>query len=482
MGRLATPIIFYNDSAGRTLPYSKLYFYESGTTTPKNTYSDVGLTQINPNPLTSDAAGRFSDIFLTTGLYRMQLRDRNGNIIFTQDNLARTIDGNDATNIDNRLTIVEADIVALEAEDVALDGRLTTAESDINTLQTDLATETTRVNNILNGTYFPTTPVTGGAFSPDFGSTKTGCTISNATPPVVTTGTAHGLSTGDIVYIENSTVSAFNDRYYVITSTGANTYSLDGEAARGAATGADASPVDQTLLTISPCYSTSIPPAYYMAQSSTYTKIYGNPWAAGTGNGGYAGSVAAGAGWIAVFQITDGTNVDYAFNITNDLADTLANTSYSGGRRIGWVEAKSNTELYFSNNDQSDPSTSWFVENSINYTQANPGTNPVKVATGVPPNTIAILSVNLIDTGAGANTKYLWLGNMDQIPPTTVSVANATIASTYGGAANDDHNMNQIVRIRANSAGEILYKLSASDAGCTVNINTLGWVDERGVL
>jgi hypothetical protein len=44
----------------------KLYFYETGTTTPKDSYSDDALTIANSNPVVADANGRFGDIFLTT--------------------------------------------------------------------------------------------------------------------------------------------------------------------------------------------------------------------------------------------------------------------------------------------------------------------------------------------------------------------------------------------------------------------------------
>lgn len=53
----------YFDDAGDPLISGKIYFYETGTTTPKTTYSDVNLTIPNTNPVILTAAGRQPNIF-----------------------------------------------------------------------------------------------------------------------------------------------------------------------------------------------------------------------------------------------------------------------------------------------------------------------------------------------------------------------------------------------------------------------------------
>jgi hypothetical protein len=62
-------------SDGNGAPHiaAKAYFYETGTTTPKATYSNVGLTSVNANPVVADANGRFGDIYLVAGRYRVVL-------------------------------------------------------------------------------------------------------------------------------------------------------------------------------------------------------------------------------------------------------------------------------------------------------------------------------------------------------------------------------------------------------------------------
>lgn len=60
---------------GNGAPYAaaKAYFYETGTTTPKNTYSNAGLSSANTNPVVADADGRFGDIYLIAGRYKVVL-------------------------------------------------------------------------------------------------------------------------------------------------------------------------------------------------------------------------------------------------------------------------------------------------------------------------------------------------------------------------------------------------------------------------
>lgn len=62
-------------SDGNGTPYAgaKANFYDTGTTTPKATYSDAGLTAINVNPVVADSNGRFNDIYLVAGRYKVVL-------------------------------------------------------------------------------------------------------------------------------------------------------------------------------------------------------------------------------------------------------------------------------------------------------------------------------------------------------------------------------------------------------------------------
>lgn len=55
---LNPPGFQYTDNNGDPLAGGKIYFYESGTTTPKDTYTDQGAGTANANPVILDSAGR----------------------------------------------------------------------------------------------------------------------------------------------------------------------------------------------------------------------------------------------------------------------------------------------------------------------------------------------------------------------------------------------------------------------------------------
>ncbi|WP_271593743.1 hypothetical protein [Bradyrhizobium sp. CCBAU 65884] len=76
------------DLTGKPAPGCRLFVIAAGTVaTPQNAYSDSGLTQVLPNPLTCDAAARLPQWFVSDGLIKLRLTDRNGAQIFIGDNL-----------------------------------------------------------------------------------------------------------------------------------------------------------------------------------------------------------------------------------------------------------------------------------------------------------------------------------------------------------------------------------------------------------
>lgn len=56
---------------------AQLFFYETGTTTPKDTYSDSAGTIPNANPVVANSLGQFPDIFIT-GTYKVVLKNSAG--------------------------------------------------------------------------------------------------------------------------------------------------------------------------------------------------------------------------------------------------------------------------------------------------------------------------------------------------------------------------------------------------------------------
>lgn len=74
------------DINGDPISGGKLWFYEPGSSTPRATYSDAGLTTANSNPVEANSAGRFPEIFLTPAVgYKVVLTDANNAVIWTAD-------------------------------------------------------------------------------------------------------------------------------------------------------------------------------------------------------------------------------------------------------------------------------------------------------------------------------------------------------------------------------------------------------------
>ena len=63
------------DALGNGLVGAKLYFYEVGTTTPKDTYQDYDLATPNTNPVVTDANGFTPPVFLAADGYKIVATD-----------------------------------------------------------------------------------------------------------------------------------------------------------------------------------------------------------------------------------------------------------------------------------------------------------------------------------------------------------------------------------------------------------------------
>lgn len=71
---------------GLPLNGGKVYFYDAGTTTPKNTYTNYGGLTANTNPVVLDAYGE-ADIWLSDGLYKVVLKTSADVTLWTVDNV-----------------------------------------------------------------------------------------------------------------------------------------------------------------------------------------------------------------------------------------------------------------------------------------------------------------------------------------------------------------------------------------------------------
>lgn len=88
--RYSDPDVQFSDSTGAALAGAQLFFYNTGTSTKLNTYSDSALSIANTNPIVLDANGRAGSVFLQNLKYKVVLApstdtDPPTSPIWTQD-------------------------------------------------------------------------------------------------------------------------------------------------------------------------------------------------------------------------------------------------------------------------------------------------------------------------------------------------------------------------------------------------------------
>jgi hypothetical protein len=86
-GSLSLSLSQQFDSLGRPLSGGKLYFFQTGTSTPQSAYQDTALTIAHPNPMTLDSSGRIAAFYLADGSIKIRLADAAGVTILAYDGL-----------------------------------------------------------------------------------------------------------------------------------------------------------------------------------------------------------------------------------------------------------------------------------------------------------------------------------------------------------------------------------------------------------
>lgn len=68
-------------NSGRVMPGARLYFFDSGTTTPQTTFADASRTAAHPHPIEADGFGKWPAVYLAPGAYRYRIVDVEGSAI-----------------------------------------------------------------------------------------------------------------------------------------------------------------------------------------------------------------------------------------------------------------------------------------------------------------------------------------------------------------------------------------------------------------
>lgn len=93
---LINPKATFLDDNGHPIALGFIYHYVPGTTTPRDTYTDVLLTVPNANPVALDAAGRATIFYDPTLSYKIVVKSATLVTIYTQDNV---VEPNQGANI-----------------------------------------------------------------------------------------------------------------------------------------------------------------------------------------------------------------------------------------------------------------------------------------------------------------------------------------------------------------------------------------------
>lgn len=74
----------FEDANGEPYSGGKLYFFDAGTSTPRNVFSDAALTVPITQPVILDASGMAPTIFMSPALYRVRLDRADDSLVFDE--------------------------------------------------------------------------------------------------------------------------------------------------------------------------------------------------------------------------------------------------------------------------------------------------------------------------------------------------------------------------------------------------------------
>lgn len=108
--RFDNPVPQYLSNIGKLIPGGKLFFFESGTSTEKDTFNDPDGDTANTNPLIIDGAGRVPNCFYD-GAAKVRFTDENDVLIWERDPVVSGGGGTSFSAYSSVTTYDEGDIV-----------------------------------------------------------------------------------------------------------------------------------------------------------------------------------------------------------------------------------------------------------------------------------------------------------------------------------------------------------------------------------
>lgn len=214
-----------------------------------------------------------------------------------------------------------------------------------------------------------------------------------------------------------------------------------------------------------------------MIMLGAFTKTTGGSWTAGTGNAGMGvGLTISNATWYHVFAIINSGTPDVYFDTSVTAANAPVGTT--AFRRIGSFKTDSSANIlaFIQQGD-----LFWWIIYKADINAANPGTATVtRTLASVPVGVIVQAMLQIISGNSGSAAPVYALTTDLAITDQTPSVSltdNATAANSGGNVVAAP----AIKNVRTNTSAQVRSRLSFSDANCTYIINTMGWIDNRGM-
>jgi len=443
-GRYFTPRSTALDASGDPEAGAKLYFYETGTSTPLDTYSDDGLTSANANPVVADSAGRFGEIFLKDQDYKVVLKTSADVTVWTADPVR-------AAEPTSTAVISKSTTYTVTVSD---NGKLIEADATGGAFTITLPVAATAGDGF--EVFIKKVDSSSNAVTVDGDGSETIDGESDASLPnqydiigVRCNGSAWRAIVQPLVRQNLPLPRGAIDGLVLSNSASDTEHDIDISAGmcRDGADGAN------------------------ILLSTAITKRIDAAWAVGTGNGGMDTGAVAADTWYYLWAIrrSDTGVVDALFS-TSSTAPTMP-SGYDQKRRIGAVltNGSSNIIAFFQHGDY----FYWDVPVEDADT-SNPGTSPVTVDLTVP--NLKVLA-DIVVTGFNGSTAFALLVTDPDQTSTAPSANNATINHTTGSGTDRLH---ATLHQMTDSSGQIQYELSLSGASDNVTVQTRGWYDLRG--
>lgn len=504
MAKIA-PYAFFQefDNNGNVLSGGKLYTYESGTTTPKATYTSSDEAVQNSNPVILDSSGR-ANVWLGVGAYTFALYTSDDVLVKTVSNItgesANQFAGDSYSISTNTLineiyegaTIDCTASLTLSLVDASTAGAgfvisVKNSSSGNVTIDPDAAELIDGASTLTippsyscmltcTGTawksYFLTPQTFSASGSAGVGFKNSGGTTVMTVGPTNTTnvsiaggltlGTALALGSGGTggttaeTAFSNLAAEFFTDK--VIRGLSISNNVSDATNDIDVAAGTCVSDDGTTVMTL-----------------SAITKQLDVAWAVGSAAGGLdTGSIADTTYHVWVIHRTD-TGVTDALFSASASAPTMP-TNYTKKKCIGSIIRSGGTILAFFQ----DRNRFYLSTPIVTGTATNPGTSAVTRATGVPLGVkfIAMLQVCQFPSTTAMGIYASSLDSADVAPqaPATSSLTAPGMGGDANGGAFWQFSYNEI---RTNTSAQIRTRLAASGASDRIGVLTTGWIDPR---